>query len=948
MPEHDWQQLSSLLDELLDLEGEARSQRLLELEISQPATAKRLREMLELDAQHQDFLEQPLIEPGDGGPRADDHIGPYTLLRSLGEGGMGHVWLAARSDGMFERRVALKLLRPGYASPTLRTRFSRERHILARLAHPNIARLMDAGVDKLGQPFLALEYIDGIAITQYVAEHALSINDRLDLYLQVCAAVSHAHTSLIVHRDLKPSNILVTPAGQVRLLDFGIAKLLDSPNEGDTALTRAGAPAFTLHYAAPEQLRHDPITTMTDVYALGVVLYELLTGRKPYRLDGVTDAQWELSILQADPPRPSMVVAKDTRDEKAARQLARSLARSLAGDLDNIVLKALRKLPEQRYSSVEALAGDIRNYLSGRPVKARPQGVIYRLTKFVGRHSVGLGVSLLVALSVGAVMAGILWKSREAMQDAERAKAMQQFVVGLFETAGRSGANGSTDVRTLLDSGVARAELDLAMQPQARADLLGLVAQLRNGLGDYRAAIEALNRQELAMRELPRIADQLAMQNGLERARALRGMADLKGCIQVLEPLQMTARTLASSDASASAALLTELGRCLLGENDFGGARRLFEEALKLREDSGNVVAEVESRIDIAKVEAEAGPLAAALDALQVALTRIRSVGAERGAVAVALWRNMGLVYAAMGDLDRADGTLREALEVALLRLGTSHPDALEVQRQLGLLWLERGKISDAARTLTLVESLSVERLGANHPDTTLAQLALAQLELQQSQFVRAEQRLRSVLVAAQSEAAPLLNAQAMWVLSQAKQAQGDADNALSTAMQASQLLLQVPGRSAAAARVRVLQQIASLQTARGEAGLALTALQQAESTAKAWFGDTHPLSLDVRVDHVRSLLLRGEQAKAETLLTRWRSAIRDLGDVGAPMQWRLRAIEAEYTCRRGDLSAGAALFQSLRHELEHAPISEYRRSDMLRWRSACEVHRDASVAKPR
>ena len=940
MPAHDWQQLSALLDELLDLEGEARSQRLRELDASSPAVAKRLREMLELDAQHSDFLTQPLIEPGEGGPQIDDRIGPYTLLRSLGEGGMGHVWLAARSDGMFERKVALKLLRPGYASPTLRTRFSRERHILARLAHPNIARLIDAGVDTLGQPFLALEYIDGVTITQYTSEHALSIDDRLDLYLQVCAAVSHAHASLIVHRDLKPSNILVTPAGQVRLLDFGIAKLLDAPDDDDTALTRAGAPAFTLHYAAPEQLRHDPVTTMTDVYALGVVLYELLTGRKPYRLDGGSDAQWELSILQADPPRPSLVATKDAADPKAARQLARTLA----GDLDNIVLKALRKLPEQRYGSVEALAGDIRNYLSGRPVKARPQSMVYRVSKFIGRHAVGLGVSALVALSVGIAMAGILWKSREALLDAERARAMQQFVIGLFETAGRGGAGGSTDVRTLLDSGISRAELDLAMQPQARADLLGMVAQLRNGLGDYPAAIEALNRQDLALRELPRVPDALALQGGLQRARALRGMADLSGCMQVLEPLQPLARARASDDASTSAGLLTELGRCHLGISDFAGARSLFEEALHLRQNG--TVAEVESRIDIAQVDAEAGSLNAALDALQVALTHIRAIGAERGAVAVALWRNMGMIYRTMGDLERADGTLREALEVALLRLGTSHPDALDVQRQLGLVWLARGKVGDAARTLDLVENLSIERLGPGHPDTVQAQLALAQVELQQSELAHAEQRLRSVLALTQSQRPPLVTADALLWLSHAAHARGDLVAALATATQADTVLAGLPGRSAAIERVRVLQQLAVTHIARGEARDALVPLQQAETNANTWLGTSHPFSLDVQIDRIHALLQLRENDRADALSSRWQPALAMLGDVGVPLRWRLRAIRAEDACRQGQASAGMAQFEALRVELDRAPISPHLKNEMLQLQVACGVSMSARASK--
>ena len=379
-----WRKLSPLLDAMLELDPVTRSRSLASLREEDPVLGKELAALLALEDQHSDFLAEPLVAPLPG-PRPGTLAGPYRLERLLGEGGMGQVWLAGRADGLYQRRVALKLLRPGLADTNLRLHFTRERQILARLAHPNIARLLDAGVTADGQPYLALEYVDGRPITDYCREHDVPLDARLRMFAQVCEAVSHAHANLIVHRDLKPSNILVTPAGDVRLLDFGIAKLLDgeaitsycqsrqldiaaridlfrqvceavshahanlivhrdlkpsnilvTANEevrlldfgiaklldgvdrlqgGAEALERTGTGvrAFTLHYAAPEQIRGEPVSTMTDVYSLGVVLYELLAGCKPYRPERTSDAAWEEAILAGDVPKPSQAAAQVQR-----------------------------------------------------------------------------------------------------------------------------------------------------------------------------------------------------------------------------------------------------------------------------------------------------------------------------------------------------------------------------------------------------------------------------------------------------------------------------------------------------------------------------------------------------------------------------------------------------------------------------------------------------------
>jgi eukaryotic-like serine/threonine-protein kinase len=452
-----WQRLSPLLDALLELEPDARARSLESLRADDPQLAGDLEDLLALEEGQEDFLSESLVSQLPGA-RQDAMVGPYRLERMLGEGGMGQVWLASRADGLYQKRVALKLLRPGLADPNLRLRFTRERQILARLEHAHIARLLDAGISSDSQPYLALEYVEGEPITDWCDTHSPTVELRIRLFLQVCEAVSHAHANLIVHRDLKPSNILVTPLDEVRLLDFGIAKLLDTAEHAPDN-TRTGLRAFTLHYAAPEQIRGEPVTTMTDVYSLGVVLYEVLVGAKPYRLKRQSDAEWEEAILAADPMRPSLALQRRADESGADAQALRRRAREIAGDFDNIVLKTLAKRPEQRYPSVEALALDLRRALDGKPVQARPQSLAYRTRKFANRHRWVLATSALIATVLISALLIVAWQAQQAYNESARAQAMRSFVLGLFESAGTTPEGAPLDIRKLLDTGVERGDL---------------------------------------------------------------------------------------------------------------------------------------------------------------------------------------------------------------------------------------------------------------------------------------------------------------------------------------------------------------------------------------------------------------------------------------------------------------------------------------------------------
>jgi serine/threonine-protein kinase len=706
-----WATLSPLLDELLELTGHARARRLAEIEDSDPSLARELEGLMALEEDRPDFMSQPVVDASLFSAQPGQEIGPYRLVSPIGEGGMGQVWLAVRADGLYERRVALKLLRPGLGDAGLHARFTRERQILARLGHAHIARLLDAGISEDGQPYLALDYVRGDPITDYARARGLDLRARLQLFAQVCAAVSHAHANLVVHRDLKPSNILVTSAGEVCLLDFGIAKLLDQDQSPAADITRTGSRTFTLHYAAPEQLRGEVITTMTDVYALGVVLYELLTDSRPYELTRHSDAAWEEAILGHEPGRPSQVAARAARESGSLPDKRR--ARLLAGDLDNIVLKALSKVPEQRYSSVEALAQDLRRHLEGQPVHARAQSLPYRARKYLRRHAIGLGMGVGISSVLAVALAIVSWQASRAVQEASRAQAMQDFVIGLFEKSGQTGNQG-VDVRALLDAGIARADTELMAQPRARAELIGLIARLRSGLGDDTQALGLLDRQQEVLRSLGNAAPaNLQLDSAALRARSLRELGRQRECLERVGPVQEQATREARTWPAQAAELLSQLGRCHAQLRDAPAAANLFRTALQLRgelPDGGALVAE--SQNDLALLDLEQGEAVKAERDLRAALSQLRNSGGEQNALGVEIWRNLGAAYATLRNPLEAKAAYRQALQIALGRFGNGHPRTGAVQSELAGVLIGTGELREAEQLMAQVQDNLLARWG--------------------------------------------------------------------------------------------------------------------------------------------------------------------------------------------------------------------------------------------
>jgi serine/threonine protein kinase len=427
-----WGKLSPLLDELLDLPDDERDARLAALRAADPQLADAVAAML----QHLPAIERGEFMSASALPKpgglAGQSIGPYTLVREIGHGGMGTVWLGQRNDGRYEGEVAIKFLRSGLFGHGDAARFEREGSILARLSHPHIARLLDAGVMADGaQPYLVLEYIDGEPIDAYCRRLTLSVDARLRLMLDVLAAVAQAHNRLILHRDLKPSNILVTQAGDVKLLDFGIAKLLDDAGAGEeTALTQRAGNAFTPEFAAPEQLRGLDVTTATDVYALGVLMYLLLGGDHPTAAPTVAPLDRMRSVIETVPRRLSEAVLRRGGPTSRWSPESRKLSTELRGDIETIVAKALKKAPAERYANAAALADDIRRYLDREPIAARPDTPLYRTTRFVQRHRAGVAMASAAVMALGVGIGVALWQAREARAQRVQAEGLIEYMIG--------------------------------------------------------------------------------------------------------------------------------------------------------------------------------------------------------------------------------------------------------------------------------------------------------------------------------------------------------------------------------------------------------------------------------------------------------------------------------------------------------------------------------------
>jgi eukaryotic-like serine/threonine-protein kinase len=483
--------------------------------------------LLAASRQVHDFLSRPAIElagsilddttpPLDALASRPARVGPFRIVRELGHGGMGTVFLGERDDGQFQQHVALKLIRPTGDPREHNRRFLEERRILALLAHPRIARLLDGGIDPHGQPWFAMELVEGEPIDRYCESRRLAVEARLKLFLDVCDAVQFAHQHLVIHRDLKPSNILIAADGQVKLLDFGIARLVDPLDRTEEGQSEQGFLPMTPEYAAPEQVRGQPVSTATDIYSLGILLYRLLAGRRPYKVRGLTPDELERTICEQQPAPPSATFEPhgSVRDERARRAAQYGstpgrMLRALRGDLDAITTMASGKDPAQRYPSVQALADDIGRHLAGHPVRARRPTIAYRVQRFVRRHRVAVTVALLFGVGIASYAMTLVVQQgriRRALEEStlatRRAEQVTDFMLGLFQAAeGGRALSDTVTARELLTRGVAQAR-DLSGQPEMRAQMLDVIGRLYLQLGEYDQALPLLEEGLMLRREL--------------------------------------------------------------------------------------------------------------------------------------------------------------------------------------------------------------------------------------------------------------------------------------------------------------------------------------------------------------------------------------------------------------------------------------------------------------
>src|SRR5688572_6823992 len=664
-----------------------------------------------------------------------ESVAGYCLLRELGRGGMSVVWLAERTDGIVKRAVALKLPLVALSSTAQIERFARERDVLAALTHPNIARLYDAGVTQSGQPYMVLEFVDGMPITAYCDRHQLSVRARLHLYLQVLAAVEHAHQHLVVHRDLKPSNILVDAQGQVKLLDFGIAKLITDPDQASTAsdLTQVGGFVLTPRYAAPEQLIGEPISTVTDVYVLGLVLHELLTGTLPHTNSALEQPSVARILdlrLNDETALPSRAPMDATVAVARGATSVERLRATLSGDLDTIVAKALRRQRSDRYSSVERYADDIRRLLADQPIAARPPSPLHAARLFLRRNR-GVSVAVAILLVVAVLSAFLVDQQRDlasearirAEVEAETAKQTTGFMVSLFNMTDPSEARGnSITAREIMDKGAARIDKELTAQPAIQATLMETIGAVYTSLGLYDQAVPLL-RSALDRRRALYGAKHLEVARSMDRlGEVLKLSAQYEPAEKLYREALAMRREMLGNEHVDTARSVYELADLLGRRGEFTQSEPLFREALELRRKllparSPDVAQSLEG---LALNLYDQGSYQDASRLLREAVAMRREMyDGPHPQLAEAL-NNLGFVIDETGQYSEAEQLFREALEMKRVLLGTDHPEIAISLNNVAFALYEQRKY-DAAQVF-YESALEMQRrlLGKEHPDVAM------------------------------------------------------------------------------------------------------------------------------------------------------------------------------------------------------------------------------------
>lgn len=843
-----WRILRRVLDEALDLESDARADYVSQACEGDDDLRLEVEEILAAHDRGGDLLEQPVLRLGREETASEEeritHAGPYRLSEPIGEGGMGKVYVGHRNDDAYQKQVAIKVLRPGRKSDELLRRFKSERQILATLEHTYIAKLLDGGTTENGQPYLVMEYVDGLPIDDYCIQRDLSVEQRLDLLIKVCEAIQYAHRNLIVHRDLKPSNILVTEDGVPKLLDFGIAKILSPESFPQTVLpTRTGFLPMTPEYASPEQIRGEAVTTATDVYALGVLLYEILAGERPYKIDGGSLESIVEMICRRTPPKPSTAVLDPTDGGPRSLDEAQRISRRLAGDLDAIVLRALRKEPSERYASAAQLAEDLERHLGGRPVEARRSTFIYLATKFVSRYRIAVGsLASIFVLLIGFVVALLVQQQKildqrdQVLLERNRAEEVSGWWFELFKLPAPSRAKGEQVLaRELLDKGSKM--IDELPDLDLQSELLSTMGHTYVQLGLHQEGIDLLLRSI----ELTRSPDTKFPESLGERLQRLSEAMTLHGDFRQAEVVsrEMLALHQQRGDSGAIVSLaLARFGHLRDLQGNQQQAADFLTAALTMARDSGDSFALAKVLEYVGDERMHRGDLDAAramyeegLDLLQV----------EHGDLHpdVALMKS-SLASAEKGQ--RAEQLFEEAIATQRQLFDEAHPYLATALNNLGLLLFENQRFTEARERLEEATAMQSELYGEKHWKFAVMLGNLANVERALGNLDRAEELNRQAIEIFESSVGDQHAdyALALSNLAELRLQKGALEEAASLADQA----VEVTQNALGAEHPRmtdVLNTRGLIETVQNDLVTAEETLKQAVGIADASQGDRHP-----------------------------------------------------------------------------------------------------------
>lgn len=816
-----WERVEDILNHALDLSPEQRPAYLDNACNGDGKLRHEVESLLAAVDKDLDFLEAPLHQVAQQLARQSEgpgsRIEAYELLKVIGEGGMGKVYLAARADDQYNQQVAIKLLQAGFAQTTaMLLRFRGERQILADLDHPNIARLLDGGVTPSGLPFLAMEYVDGVPIHEYCQQNRLTVEQRLRLFVTVCGAVDYAHKHLVVHRDIKPANILVTHEGVPKLLDFGIAKLVD-PEKGSATQTRTADRLMTPEYASPEQILGASVTTATDVYALGVLLYELLTGSRPFRLETTTPVELYRAICERDPEAPSTRAAKSKGNGTATPG-------TIDSELDNIVLMAMRKEPGNRYRSAREFADDINAYLDGYPVRAKTATFGYRSGKFMRRHRAAVSFTVLAALALVGFSIGMAVLARRAREQQAIAERESGFLASIFAASMPVEARGKqVTARDLLDRGVQRVDRELSGEPEAQAAMLQSIGRSYHALGLYDQARPLLQRAYQLRRNLYGDNDLRTADSAEDLATTYRLQAQYPEAEKLFRTsLAIREKKLGPNDPLVAQGL-TALGDCLVQENRDADAEPVLRRALAIDRIYGNDLGG-DTRLYLARVLQHRGDYAETALLRQEATEIVkRTQGADSPDYLIAL-HDFASALVDRGDLLGAEKSERQVIEVRR-RIAPDHPDIGYSLNNLGWILLEEGNWKDAEPLLR--ENLEITaKLGSGNDRLATATTNWAHL----------------------------------------LQEKGDYAGATAAYGDALQRMLQLRGpESWQVAKVRT--NLAALKFDRRDYAGAEADFSNILPLARKMGGDDHPIVATLLIDLAEAKMFQGNSADAEPLL---------------------------------------------------------------------------------